>query len=322
MRAYRILALSALCLAAFHSAGVYAQSFPTKPVRLIVGYSAGGSSDLIARLLADKVSRSLNQPVIVENKAGAAGQVASQYVAHIAPDGYTLLVTNTAPASVAPALYEKVGYAPKDFAAVTLTTVSPMVVTSLAHGKYNTLRDLIAAARSKPDSLNFASTGAGSLGHVANEIILKSAGLKVGHIPYKSGGEVMTAMLADDVDYTIGAYTDAMGMLKAGKLVALAVTTSKRVPTLPSVPTLTESGIPRAEIEYWTGIVAPKGTPEPVIAKLNKAVGDALENPEVIGRMKDMGLQPKHTTAAEFQSLIDADYKRWAQLASVINIKP
>ena len=314
--------MSAILIFAFQAAGVSAQDFPTKPIRMIVGYSAGGSSDLIARLLAEKMRRSLNQPVIVENKAGAAGQVASQYVARVPADGYTILATNTAPASVAPALNQKTGYTLKDFAAITLTTVSPMVVTAPATGKYKTMPELIAAARAKPGTLNFASTGAGSLGHVANELILRSAGLKVGHIPYKSGGEVMTAMLAGDIDYTIGAYTDAMGMLKAGKSVALAVSTGRRVASLPGIPTLTESGVPGAELEYWTGIVAPKDTPAAVLAKLNKAIGQALANPEVIEKMQDMGLQPKHTSGAEFQALMDAEYKRWAQLANVINIKP
>lgn len=315
-------AMRLLVLVLVLAPSAFAQGFPNKPIRIVVPYPAGGSTDLIARLIAEPMSKSMGQPVIVENRPGAAGQVASSYVAKAAPDGYTLLATNLGPAALAYALNAKLSYHPvNDFAPVSLTGMMPLVIAVGGSSPFRTVGDLIAAAKAQPGKLNDGTTGNGSLSHVVFALFNSTAGIKVEHIAYKGGGEVATAAITGDVAYVVGPPSDYQALMSAGKLRPIAMTSAQRSALMPGVPTVAEAGLPGFEVEYWNGIMAPARTPAAVIGVLNKAIGAALENPDVKAKMASVQVQPTHSTPERFQALVQEELTKWTRVVQTAGIQ-
>jgi tripartite-type tricarboxylate transporter receptor subunit TctC len=304
------------------SHAAFAQSFPVKPIRLVVGYPPGGSTDIVARLVADGMSKVLGQTVVVENKPGAAGQVASAFVAKAEPDGYTLLATNLGPAAVAPALNSKLPYHPiADFSPISLTGIVPLTLSTGVVKPYRSVGDVIAAAQAKPGSLNFATTGSGSFSHVVLELFNQSAGIKAVAVAYKGGAEVNTAAVTGDIDYFVGSPSDIMSLVKAGRIRMLGITTSQRSPLLPDMPTIAEAGLPGFSVEYWNGIMAPAKTPASVVNALHRAIVAALETADAKARLAALVVMPAHLTPGEFTTMLQMEVAKWSKVVQTAGIK-
>lgn len=307
---------AAVAASALASPWVMGQSFPAKPVRIVIGYPPGGSTDIIARVFADKMAKSLGQSVIIENKPGAAGQIASAYVAKAEPDGYTLLATNLGPAAVAPALSRKVAYDPiADFTPISLTGIAPLTLSTGATRPYKSAADVVAAAKANPGKLNYATTGTGSFSHVLLELFNQTAGIKAVGVPYKGGAEVNTAAVAGDIDYFVGSPSDIMSLVKAGRIRILAITTGKRSPLLPDLPTVAESGVPGFSADYWNGILAPAKTPPAIVNVLHQSIVEAANDPDVKAKLEASIVTPTHLTPAEFSELLKKEVARWSKVA-------
>lgn len=314
------LALATLVAAAAPAAAL-AQAFPSKPIRIVVPYPPGGSTDVIARLIGEHVSGTLKQPVIVDNRAGAAGKIGSLFVAQAPADGYTLLASNMGPGAMAAAVETKMPYHPvNDFTPLTMTATMPLVLCVAADSPYQSVKDILADARAKPKALNFATTGVGGTGHLANALMTGAAGVQVTAIPYKGGPEVVQGVLGGQAAYLVLVPSDVAALVKAGKLRALAVMQKARSPLMPQVPTLGESGGPDVEIEYWNGMLAPAGTPAAVVDTLQKAIVAALEAPSVRAKLELIAV-PRPTTAAEFKAIIASDVAKWTKVAADAGIK-
>jgi tripartite-type tricarboxylate transporter receptor subunit TctC len=299
-----------------------ASDYPDRTIRIIVGFSPGGAPDIVARLIAKELSIAWGQPVVVENRTGAGGVVAAQYVANATPDGYTLFGVNSA-YTVAPAINKNLSYDTlKDFRGVTLTAAAPTwVLVSPALG-IKTLADFIALAKPKPGQLNFSSAGVGSYSHFSAELFNRVTAIKAQHVPYKGPPEALNALIAGEVQYYMSPLGAASAFVRAGKVVPLAVTGKQRLPDFPNIPTMIESGFPGFVLETWTGLVAPFQTPQPIIDKLNAAVAAALKKPDVEKGLAAMGLTASPTTPAGFDKQIAdeiASFSKTAQEAGIVS---
>ena len=298
-----------------------AQAYPTRPIKIVVPYSPGGSTDVIARVVGEHMSGTLKQPVIIENKVGASGKIGSLAVANAPADGYTLLATNMGPGALVAAVEAKIPYHPvTDFSPISLTATMPLMICVAADSPYQSVKDLLNEARAKPGQLNFATTGVGGTSHLANAFMARTAGVKFQSIPYKGGPDVVQALLTQQAAYTISPPSDVAALIKGGKLRALAVLQKTRSPLAPQVPTIVESGGPDIEIEYWNGMLAPANTPAPIVEALNRAIGLALESPSVRARLEAI-VVPNHTTSAQFKAIISNDLTKWTKVAQEANIK-
>jgi len=313
MRATRLLIVA---LAAFGFAGAAgAQDYPERPVTLVVPYAAGGGNDVMARIVAEKMSKTLGQQIVIENRGGAGGSIATRMVAHAAPDGYTLVLGGTGTLAVAPTLYSNAGYDPrKDFAPVGLIATSALVVLVHPSVPATSLKELIALAKEKPGQLNFASAGVGSGMHLGTELFELMADVKLTHIPYKGTGPALTDLLGGHVSIFFSSLPSAIPLIQAGKVRALGVTGAKRSAVLPDLPTVAESGVPGYEAVLHYGIVAPAGTPQPVIAKLNAALREAVASPEVHEKIAADGAEPLASTPEEYAADIDREETKWAAI--------
>jgi tripartite-type tricarboxylate transporter receptor subunit TctC len=310
----------ALCTASLFGGSALAQAYPTKPVRLIVGYSPGGGNDLIARMVATHLHDRLGQPFVVENKPGAQSIVAAELVAKAAPDGYTLLVAPSGPMTVNPAVYPKLPYAPeKDFAPVSLLAEFPLLLAVGAQQPVTTVRELVEYGRAHPSLANYAS-GATPF-QLAAELFNQRTGSKFQHIPYRGSGDAVQAVVSGQVLMTISDTGPMAGLLRARKLRALAITTPKRTPAFPNIPTMEEAGVPDMRITLWTGIVAPAGTPAAIIGRLEEAIADTLALPGVQSAMNGIFVDARSSTPDEFRALIARDTARWKEVAATANIK-
>jgi tripartite-type tricarboxylate transporter receptor subunit TctC len=295
--------------------------FPSKLVRIVCVNAPGGGLDIIGRLVADRMTKSLGQSIIVENRAGAGGNIASEYVARAPADGYTLLET-TNNHNINAFIYKNPGYNPRrDFVAVTQLTEAPSVVVAGAQTAYRSLRDLIAAARAQPGKIAYASGGSGQPTHIAGEMFKKTANIDLVHVPYKGGGPATLDLVAGQVPVGMSALPSVTPHIQDGKLRALAVTSDKRWPTLPDTPSVAESGYPGYRHMTWIGILAPTATPAAIIARLNKDVAAVLANPEVRQRIITLGAEPVASSAAEFETMLKAEYEVTAKLVSEIGLK-
>jgi len=323
-RSFRTLAFCGAAVAALVAAGAAsAQAFPARPVSLSVGFAPGGSADILARLMAQKLSAALGQQVVVENKPGAGGTIATAAVAAAPADGHTLLFVSSGHAGSA-ALYAKLPYDPAQaFVPIAKVAATPVIIVVPAASPYRTLGELMAAARKAPGKLNYAGGGGGATTtSLAAEFLKREAGFEMQQIPYKGSGPALTALLAAEVDLGFDIPTSAMPHIKAGKLRALAVTGSARASALPSVPTVAELGTPGFEVTGWFGLLAPAGTPPAVVARLNKEVNDALALADVRERLAGLALEPGGGTPADFAKLIDADTRRYGEAIRRMGIKP
>jgi tripartite-type tricarboxylate transporter receptor subunit TctC len=299
-----------------------AQNYPSKTVTLVVGFAPGGSADVLARLLAQKLSATLGQQVIVDNKPGAGATIATAAVAAAPADGHTLLFVSSGHAGSA-ALYSKLGYDPlKSFAPVVKVGATPVVIVAPASGPFRSLGDVIAAARKAPGKLNYAAGGGGATTTaLAAEFLKNDAKLDMLQIPYKGSGPALTALLSGEVDLGFDIPSSALAHITAGKLRALAVTTHARSPVLPGVPTVEELGVTGFDVTGWFGVLAPAATPPAVLARLNKEVNEALNLPDVKARLAALGVEPGGGSAADFAKLIAADTLRYGEAIRRLGIK-
>ena len=304
-----------LAFGALASAPAFAQSFPSRPVNLVVPFPPGGGTDTGARILAEQLSKRWGQPVVVENKGGAAGQIGADSVAKAKPDGYTLLLGNIGTQAINPSLYAKLPYdADKAFAPVSLVAELPLAMMVNPALPAKTASEFIALAKSKPGQLSYSSSGSGSAPHLAAEIFKDQTGTFVLHVPYRGGGPAIADLLAGHVQLSFMTVLEASGHIKGGKLRALAVTGDKRVQALPDVPTLAESVVPGFNAISWIGLLAPAGTPPDVVDKIAADVRAVLADDAVKARITALGGVPRATTPQEFGKLIADDKARYAQI--------
>ncbi|HEY4165834.1 MAG TPA: tripartite tricarboxylate transporter substrate binding protein [Reyranella sp.] len=296
------------------------QTWPTKPIRLVVGYSPGGGNDLIARIVSAKLQDKLGQPVVVDNKPGAQSIVAAEIVAKAPPDGYTLLVAPSGPMTINPAVYSKLPYDPlRDFAPVSLLAEFPLVMVVGADQPVKSVKELVEFGKANPKLANYASSATPF--QLASELFNQRTGSSFQHIPYKGSGEMVQAVLSGQVLMTIADSAPVAGPLKSDKLRAIGITTAKRPPAFPDVPTFTEQGISDMEISLWTGVVAPNGTPTEVVERLQDLIEDTIELPAVRAALEAINVDARSTSPKEFHDLIVRDAERWKTVATKANIK-
>lgn len=313
----------AVCFAAasLFAASAFAQdAFPTKPIRLLVGYSAGGGNDIIARVVAGKMGEGLGQAIIIENRPGAQSIIAAELVARSAPDGYTILMGPSGPMTMNPATYSKLPYSPlKDFVPISMICEFPLIVGVAASSPIKSVHDLIAFAKANPSKSNYAASAAPF--QLSSELFNQRTGTKFTYIPYKGSGDSVNAVIGGQVTMTISDPAPIMGPIKAGTVRPLAVTSAKRHWSLPDVPALGETGVPDMDISIWTGFVAPAATPMAIVRRLQQEVARVVRLPDIKERLNGMGLDPVGNTSEEFGKVIAADIARWTAVAKAANIR-
>ncbi len=319
MRAFALCAMAmGLGLAAVDAA---AQAYQTKPVKLVIAFPPGGTSDFVGRVVADKMSQFLGQPIVIENKPGATGMIGTQYVQQAAPDGYTLLL---APSdfTLTPGLQAKPPYDPvKDFAAIGLFINYPHVIVAYPGLPANTPKELIALAKSKPGVINFASGGSGGSNHISGIAFSHAAGIDMTHVPYKGNGPAITDLLTDRVQILFTSIGPVEAHLKAGKLKAIGVTGPRRLAALPDAQTVSESALPGYAFLTWYGLAAPAGTPRAIIDRLNADLRKTMASPEVIEKLANIGGDLTVNSPDEFTAMIKSEVGRWQKLAKDTNLK-
>jgi tripartite-type tricarboxylate transporter receptor subunit TctC len=299
-----------------------ALDYPTHPITLIVPYAPGGGNDVLARGVAEPMSKALGQQIVIENHGGAGGSIGTRQVAKAAPDGYTLGLGGTGTLAIDPTLYPNAGYDPrKDFAPVGLIATSPLIILVNPSLPAHNVQELIALAKAQPGKLNYASAGRGSGIHLGTVLFADTAGVELTHIPYKGSGPALTDLLGGHVTIYFSSLPPAIGLVKEGKLRALGVTGLKRSPIFPDVPTVAEQGLPGFEAVLHYGIVAPAGTPRPIVDKLNSALRAALQSEEVHRRIATEGAEPLPTTPEEYAADIDREETKWSALVKKAGAK-
>ena len=309
-----------LCAAVLFAGSALAQSYPSKPIRLVVGYTPGGGNDLIARIVAAKMQEKFGQPIVVDNKPGAQSIMAAELVAKAAPDGYTLLVAPSGPLTINPAVYARLPYDPaRDFVPISLLAEFPLLLAVGAEQPIKSVRELVEYGRAHPQLANYASSATPF--QLAAELFNQRTGSKFQHIPYRGSGDAVQAVMAGQVLMTVADSGPMAGPIKAGKLRALALTAAKRNLAFPDVPTMAEAGIPDLDISLWTGIVAPAGTPPEIVALLQKTIAETIALPEVRTALDAIAVEPRSTTSDEYRALIARDAARWKAVATTASIK-
>jgi tripartite-type tricarboxylate transporter receptor subunit TctC len=300
-----------------------AQAWPAKPVRIVVPFSAGGTSDVLARLIAEKLQGALGQTVIVENKAGAGGVIGADAVAKSAPDGYTLLLGTISSHAINPVLQAKMPYdAAKDFAPIDLLGSISNVLLVGADQPYKTVADIIAASKAKPGSIAFASAGQGSSQHMSGETFKLLAGAALTHVPYKGSAPAIQDVIGGQIPMSFETVTVAAPHVKAGKVRALAVTSAKRSAALPDVPTLQEAGVAGFDVSSWQALYAPAGTPPAIVSRLNAEIEKIIATPEVKAKMEGLGLEHSPNTPEQFAAFGQRELAKWAKIVKEGNVKP
>jgi len=320
MRTRSIIA-AALLGAAVTCAPVSAQDYPTKPITLVVPFPAGGGNDALARLVAEKMSRALGQQVVVENRGGAGGTIATRAVAKTAPDGYTILLTYTGTLAINPSLYPNAGYDPrKDFAPIGLIGSLPSVLVVHPSLAVHSVAELIAYAKANPGKVNYAFVP-GTVGHIATELFGKTAGIELTKIPYKGNGDALGNLIGGHVSMMVLAIVPIIGNVKAGTLRALAVTSGERSALLSEVPPIADSGLPGFSAVIRYGLAAPPGTPRPIIDRLNKELRAALAADDLRAKLAADGAVAEPGSPEDYAAAIDADEKKWAPIVKSLNLK-
>ena len=308
----KTLAVAACLLAA---GNVLAQAYPAKPVRMIVGFPPGGGTDVVARVISQKLTEWWGQPVTVENRAGATGTIGADVVAKSAPDGYTLIMGHVNSTGIAPNLFAKLPYDPiKDFAAVAYVGYVPNVLAVHPSVNVKSVKELVALLKSKPGQMNYASSGNGSTQHLAGEMFKQLTGTSIVHVPYKGSGDAIKDLLAGVVAMNFDTMPPVMPHIQAGKLRGLAISTPRRLPQLPDVPTFAEEGITGFDVSNWYGVMAPAGTPRDIVQKLNADINKAMQVPEVRARLEGVGTRMREQSAAEFEAYMKSEVAKYAKL--------
>jgi tripartite-type tricarboxylate transporter receptor subunit TctC len=297
----------------------FAQAWPSKPVRMVVPFAPGGVTDSSARIVAAKMQEAIGQPVVVDNRTGAGGVIATDHVAKSPPDGYTILMASAAPQTLLQ-FVQKTGYdGLKDFAPITLVNTFPIVLMVHPSVPAQNVRELIALAKAQPGKLNFA--GAGGLTQFAGEIFKHMAGVDMVYIPYKGGAPAAAAAAAGDAQVTFANYSDALAHMKSGRLRPLGMTSAKRFPQSPEVPTIAEAAIPGYQVESWNGLLAPAGTPPDVVNRMAAAVQQGYKDPNTRKRLEEMGTEPVGDAPAEFRAFVQAELQKWGSFVKQSGIK-
>lgn len=295
--------------------GALAQAWPSKPVRIVVPFAAGGTTDVVARIVGQKLGELWGQSVVIENRGGAGGNIGADVVAKSTPDGYTILMTSGSIFTVNPTLYKKMPFdAQKDFIPVTNVAVGPMLVVTHPSVPANNIKELIALAKAKPGSINFGSAGVGSQVHMAGENFATAAGIEIQHVPYKGEALGYNDLVAGQIQMMVGNMAAAVGFVTQGKIKALAVTSKTRSAMLPNVPTVAESGLPGFENTGWFGFMLPAGTPKDVVDKLQADTAKVLDNPEMRGRFYVQGITPVGNKSDDFDKAIRAEAEVWKKV--------
>ena len=311
------------CFAATLSSGAYAQAWPAKPIRIVIPFVAGGSSDIVGRAIGSKFQELLGQPAVVENRPGANGAIAAEFVAKSDPDGYTILVGSIGVFSINAALFKDLRYNPvKDFAPITLAVTTPNVLITKPELKANSLRELVAFAKQNPGKLSYCSSGTGSSDHLTAELLKQMSGSDALHVPYKGGAACQTDIMGNQVDFSFQNLGAVTNYIKGGRMKALAVTAGGRHPQLPDVPSAGEAGFPELVVTSWQAAAAPAKTPREIVAKLNQATVKALRSPDVSERMKQIGFDVVAGTPEEFGKFMQQEVDRWTRVVSKGGIKP
>ena len=307
----RSLAL-ALALPLAFATAAQAQSYPAKPIRMIVPFPPGGGTDILARLVAQKLTEANHWTAVPDNRAGAGGTIGIAEAARAAPTGYDIVMGQKDNMVVAPWLYKNLSYDPtKDLVAVAHVAYTPVVIVTRSDSKFKTLADVVAAARAAPDSITYGSPGNGTTIHLAGEIFNGAAKIKMRHVPYKGSNAAMMDVLAGNVDLMVSSVPSAMAQIKAGKLRPLAVTSAKRSTSLPDTPTVAELGYKDFDVSTWYGVFVPAGTPKDVVATLNAAINKLLATPEMKAAIIAQGAEPQSMTPEQFGALLKTDYEKW-----------
>ena len=298
-----------------------AQPYPSRPVTLVVGFPPGGGVDIVARQLAERLGAELGTRVVVENKAGAAGNVAMEFVARAAPDGYTLLMGNLGMLAANPALYPKLAFDPaKDFVPIARVVVTPLVAVVPAALPAKTMAEFIALARAKPGEINFGSGGNGNINHLAPELLAMSTGTKMQHVPYKGSAPALADLAGGRIQLMIDGGNVVQPFVKDGRARALMLTGESRSAAMPDVPTAKEAGVPELVVYGWQGVLAPAGTPQAILDRLSAGVGKALASPELASRLSSQGTEPAYQDAAAFRAFIAAETRRWGDVVRAAKI--
>jgi tripartite-type tricarboxylate transporter receptor subunit TctC len=307
--------ITAIVLATCAGAAAAQGAYPAKPIRFIVPFPPGGTTDISSRLIADRLANSLHWTIVIDNRPGAGGNIGADAIAKAAPDGYTIGMGQTSNLAINPTLYSKIPFdALKDFTPVALVSSTPLVVVVGAATPYQTLAAMLAAAKDQPGVLTFASPGSGTVGHLAAELLAITAGVKMVHVPYKGASQATTDLIGGQVDSYFATAPAVIEQVRAGRLRALAVTSAQRSPALPAVPTVAESGYPGFEATSWYGVVAPSGTPPPVIERLSAEIRKALQAPEVRNGLAREGGGTLGGGSAEFASFLRAETGKWSKV--------
>ncbi len=298
-------------------------TYPNKPINFIVPYGAGGSADSRSRQIAQKMSLILKQPIIIDNKPGAGGNIGTEFISKAVPDGYTIGMGNFAPMAVNKTLFGNLRYDPEtDLSPVVLIEKGPLVLVVNPNSSYKTIQDIVSAAKAKPGVLTFSSGGIGGSHQLSAELFQQATGIKMIHVPYKSGSAALTDLMAGNVDMMFDQMYSAVPSIKADKLRPIAITSKKRSPLLPQVPSFTEVGYPTIEVLNWQGIIVPKGTPKPIIDQLNTAANEALKDPQIREIMLSQGNEIGGGSPADFAALIKSESAKWSAAVKAGNIKP
>jgi len=317
----QIMALGAALTLGSATALAAPPQYPVRPIRLVVPFSAGSATDILARIIGSKMGEGGTYQIVVDNRPGAGGTVGATTVARSAPDGYTLILVSVGHAINA-TLYPKLGYdTVKDFEPVSMVASVPNLLVVSASSPYKSVHDLVAAAKSRPGAMNFDSAGSGSSTHLSGEMFKMQAGIDIVHIPYKGTGEALTDVMAGRGDMMFAPTVSAMPFVRQGKLRALAVTTPKRAGMLPDVPTVAESGLPGYAFDSWFGVLAPAGTPKEIVNALNAEIGKALASPDVRERLAAQGAEPHGSTPQEFARYIQAEIGKLAPVVRQSGVK-
>ncbi len=317
---FRRVAAAALCLAL--GAGIAgAQDYPSRPVKIVVPFPAGGGTDALARFVARGLEQRLGQPFIIENRGGAGTTIGPTAVARTEPDGYTIMLGTASTFAVAPGLYKRLAYDPtKDFSPIILIATVPFVLTTHPSLAVGSVKELIAFAKAKPGELAFASAGVGAVHHIYAELLMHMTGIKMRHVPYRGGGQALNDVVAGHVPIYFADAGPAAPLIRAGKLRALGVTTATRTSNLPEVPTLHEAGVTGYEANTWQMFVGPPKMPEPIVSKLNRALADFMMTPEAQKHFTALGMQPRTSTPKEAQEHIRVEAARWTKVIRDIGI--
>ena len=323
MRFIQPLLICVLSLGAILPSSFAQSNYPNKPINFIVPYGAGGGADSRSRQIAQKMSVILKQSIIVDNKPGAGGNIGTEYISRAAPDGYTIGMGNFAPMAVNKTLFGNLRYDPEtDIVPIVLIEKGPLVLVVNPSSPYKTVQDIVAAAKAKPGILTFSSGGIGGSHQLSAELFEQNAGIEMIHVPYKSGSAGLTDLMAGNVTMMFDQMYSAMPSIKAEKLRAIAITSKKRSPLLPNIPSFSEMGYPKVEVLNWQGLIAPKGTPKSIIDQLNAAANEALKDPALRKLMLSQGNEIGGGSPADFAALVKAESLKWSAVVKTANIKP